>query len=321
MYVTERQAAAAEASGARGGRATGSRTFVVGAGAEDRLDRYLAGRCADLSRTRLTRLIGDGLVAVNGGGAKASMTVHRGDEITLVVPPPAPTSLEAEALPLAIVYEDADLLVVDKPPGLPVHPSPGHPSHTLVNALLAHCTDLSGIGGVLRPGIVHRLDMDTSGLVVVAKHDAAHQALARALKERRVTKVYLALVWGRPQPPEGSIDAPIARDPRNRKRMAVVSGGREAQTSYRTLESHEEVTLLELRPRTGRTHQIRVHLASIGHPIVGDAVYGRRKTDLVTRQFLHAAGLGFRLPSTGEHREFTAPLPPDLQQALARASP
>jgi 23S rRNA pseudouridine1911/1915/1917 synthase len=315
MYVTENQPAMAESQGS----GEGPRNFTVDAVAEDRLDRYLAGRCPDLSRTRLTRLIIEGLVTVNGGRAKASMTLRRGDEISLMVPAPVPTTLEPESIPLAIVYEDADLLVVDKPPGLPAHPSPGHPSHTLVNALLAYCTDLSGIGGVRRPGIVHRLDMDTSGLVVVAKHDAAHQALAQALKERRVAKTYLALVWGRPQPPEGSIDAPIGRDPRNRKRMAAISGGREAQTNYRTLETHQETTLLELKPRTGRTHQIRVHLASMGHPIVGDGVYSRRKTDLVSRQFLHAAGLGFQLPSTGEHRDFTAPLPPDLPEALERA--
>jgi 23S rRNA pseudouridine1911/1915/1917 synthase len=219
-------------------------------------------------------------------------------------------------MPLSVVYEDADILVVDKPPGLPVHPSPGHPTHTLVNALLAHCTDLSGVGGELRPGIVHRLDMDTSGLMVVAKSDAAHRAVARQLQDRQVAKTYLALVWGVPQPGEGCIDRPIARDPRNRKRMAVVEGGREARTRYTVLRRFAECALVEARPETGRTHQIRVHMASAGHPIVGDQVYGRRRTILVDRHFLHAHRLRLRLPSTGRELELSAPLAPDLQAAM-----
>ncbi len=300
-------------------RPTEHHSFVVAASEVDRLDRFLARRRPGISRSYVARLIVDGLVTVNGDGAKPAALVRAGDRIALTVPPPSPLPVEPEALPLEIVYEDADMLVVDKPPGMPVHPSPGHPSHTLVNAIMAYCTDLSGIGGVLRPGIVHRLDLDTSGLLMVAKHDAAHRALAGALKDRRVSKVYLALVWGEPKPGSGSIEAPIGRDPRNRKRMAVVSGGREARTEYRTVEMHGESALVEARPLTGRTHQIRVHLASAGHPIVGDTVYSRRKTDLVGRQFLHAQGLGLPLPSTGEFREFASPLPPDLRAALERA--
>jgi 23S rRNA pseudouridine1911/1915/1917 synthase len=291
---------------------------VVAQGGQ-RLDRYLVESCPDISRSRLVRLVQQGLVTVNGRQAKPASSVRPGDRVALTVPPPVEFALEPEPLPLSVVYEDADLLVVDKPPGLPVHPSPGHPTGTLVNALLAYCTDLSGIGGVLRPGIVHRLDMGTSGLLVVAKHDAAHQALARGLKERQVTKVYLALVWGQPQPPAGTIEARLGRDPRNRKRMAVVPDGREARTGYRTLRAYRETTLAEARPETGRTHQIRVHLASIGHPIVGDPLYSKKKTALVGRPFLHAQRLGFRLPSSGRYVEFTAPLPPDLEAALVAA--
>ncbi len=281
-----------------------------------RLDRYLALRCPDLSRSRVGRLVRQGHATVNGAPAKPAQVVRTGDRVTLVVPPPIPSALSPEAMPLSVVYEDPDILVVDKPPGLPVHPSPGHPTHTLVNALLAHCTDLSGVGGELRPGIVHRLDMDTSGLMVVAKNDAAHRAVARQLQDRQVAKSYLALVWGIPEPREGNIDRPIARDPRNRKRMAVVEGGRDARTRYTVWRRLGECALVEARPETGRTHQIRVHLASVGHPIVGDQVYSRRRTKLVSRQFLHAHRLRLRLPSTDQEMEFSTPLAPDLQMAL-----
>jgi len=196
-----------------------------------------------------------------------------------------------------------------------VHPAPGHPRGTLVNALLALCPDLSGIGGELRPGIVHRLDKDTSGLMMVAKNDRAHRALASQLKERRVAKGYLALVWGHPHPAEGTIEGPIGRDPRNRQRMAVVPGGKEAVTHYRVVEERGPFALVEVFPRTGRTHQVRVHMAHRGHPLVGDRLYSRRPA-LIGRHFLHAHYLGFYLPSTGEWREFTSPLPPDLVQAL-----
>ena len=281
-----------------------------------RLDQFLALHCPDLSRSRLGRLVREGHVTVNGAAAKPAQALYPGDQVVLRPPAPTPSPLTPEPIPLRVIHEDRDILVVDKPPGMPVHPSPGHPSHTLVNALLAHCTDLSGVGGELRPGIVHRLDKDTSGLMVVAKNDAAHWAVARQLQDRHVEKTYLALVWGLPQPTEGRIDAPIARDPGNRKRMAVVGGGRDSLTLYQVKRRLGEVTLAEARPRTGRTHQIRVHLAFIGHPVVGDPVYSRRKTDLVARQFLHSHRLRLRLPSTDQEVEFTAPLPPDLVAAL-----
>ncbi len=248
---------------------------------------------------------------------KAGVKLEGGERVRVTVPPPEPARPEPEPIPLRIVYEDDDLLVVDKPAGLAVHPSPGHSSHTLVNAVLAHCPNLSGVGGQRRPGIVHRLDKDTSGLIIVAKNDAAHLSLSRQLKERRVEKTYVALVEGR-LAPEGTIDAPIARDPRHRKRMAVVEGGREARTRYRLLRPVDGCSLAEVRPETGRTHQIRVHFASIGHPLVGDTVYGRRKEDSpVRRQFLHAQRLAFHHPRTGERLELEAPLPEDLLHALA----
>jgi 23S rRNA pseudouridine1911/1915/1917 synthase len=233
----------------------------------------------------------------------------------VTVPPPDEISLAPEAIPLAILYQDADLVVVDKPAGLTVHPAPGHPGGTLVNALLAACPDLQGIGGTLRPGIVHRLDKDTSGLIVVAKNDRAMRALQAQLKAREVHKMYLALVTGVPKPAEGQIEAPIGRSTRNRKKMAVVDGGRESTTRYRTREIiGGKQALLEAEPVTGRTHQIRVHLAAIGHPIVGDALYGK-PSPVVGRQFLHAAKLGFRMPG-GREIEFESPLPPDLRRAL-----
>jgi 23S rRNA pseudouridine1911/1915/1917 synthase len=281
-----------------------------------RLDRYLASCCPDLTRSRLTKLIQDGKVTLNGLPAKPSQPVHARDRVALTIPPPVPLNMEPENIPISILYEDNDLMVVDKPWGLTVHPAPGHPSHTLVNALLALRPNLSGIGGVQRPGIVHRLDKDTSGLMMVAKNDAAHHLLADQLQQRMIHKRYLALVWGSPNPEKGVVEGPIDRDPRNRKRMAVVPGGRESTTNYATLEVFPEVSLVEARPLTGRTHQIRVHLTSIGHPLVGDALYSSKKTSLVERQFLHAETLEFQLPSTGKKIVVTAPLPPDLQGAL-----
>lgn len=266
-------------------------------------------------------------MTVEERAAKPSRRLAVGERVRVVVPPPEPVTLEPEALPLRILYEDVDLLVVDKPAGMPVHPGPGHLRGTLVNAILAHCSDLSGVGGALRPGIVHRLDKDTSGLMLVAKNDRTHQALQRQLKERAVEKRYLALVRGDLRPDEGAIDAPIARDPRYRKRMAVVPGGREALTRWRVLQrfvgpgsGEPRYTLVEARPVTGRTHQIRVHFASIRHPLVGDALYGRRSA-LVGRQFLHAAGLAFVHPSTGRRMTFESPLPDDLRLALGTLRP
>ena len=286
---------------------------------DERLDVFIARRLSDLTRSRVRRLIDDGLVTVDGRTAeKAGAKLEPGQRVRLRLPPPVEARPQPEPIPLSIVYEDGDLLVVDKPAGLAVHPSPGHAGGTLVNAVLAHCTDLSGIGGERRPGIVHRLDKDTSGLIIVAKHDAAHLSLARQLKERRVEKTYVALVEGRVQPPEGVIDAPIARDPRHRRRMAVVAGGREARTRYRLLREVDGRSLVEVRPETGRTHQIRVHFSALGHPLVGDPVYGRRKAaSLVGRQFLHATRLAFRHPRTGERLELEAPLADDLTRALA----
>lgn len=284
-----------------------------------RLDLYVARHSPDVSRSRAHRLIEDGLVTVNGRAAKPSRPLQRGDRVVVRLPPPLPLDLEPEAIPLSVVYEDDDLLVVDKPAGLAVHPGAGRSRHTLVNALLARCPDLAGVGGVLRPGIVHRLDKDTSGLLLVAKNDRAHAALSRQLKERTVEKGYLALVTGRLEPGEGVIEGAIGRDPRNRKRMAVVEGGRPARTAYRVRERLRDCTFVEVTPSTGRTHQIRVHLAAVGHPVVGDAVYGRPSA-LVGRQFLHACRLGFRHPADGRPLLFESPLPPDLQQALRLAA-
>ena len=281
-----------------------------------RLDQFLGFCYPDMTRSRLANLIRDGHGTVNGQPAKPAQKVRSGDFVTLTIPPPVPLDLEPEDIPISVLYEDDDLMVVDKPWGLTVHPAPGHPSHTLVNALLALRPNLSGIGGVQRPGIVHRLDKDTSGLMLVAKNDAAHHSLAGQLQRRMIHKRYLALVWGSPRPTSGVIDGAIARDPRNRKRMAVVANGRASTTNYATLEVFSDVSLVEARPVTGRTHQIRVHLTSIGHPLVGDALYSNRKTDLVERQFLHAETLEFQLPSSGETMQVTAPLPPDLQSAL-----
>ena len=284
--------------------------------AEMRLDRYLASCCPDITRSRLAKLIQAGMGTLNGLPAKPSQTVHLGDLVALTIPPAVPLDVEPEDIPISILYEDDDLMVVDKPWGLTVHPAPGHPSHTLVNALLALRPNLSGIGGVQRPGIVHRLDKDTSGLMLVAKNDAAHHSLAGQLQNRLINKRYLALVWGSPSPSSGVIDGAIARDPHNRKRMVVVADGRESTTNYATLEVFPNVSLVEARPVTGRTHQIRVHLTSIGHPLLGDVLYSNKQTDLVERQFLHAETLEFQLPSTGKTMTITAPLPPDLQGAL-----
>jgi 23S rRNA pseudouridine1911/1915/1917 synthase len=283
-----------------------------------RLDTFVGQRCPGLSRSYARRLIDDGLATVDGRSARPSYLLRRGDAVDVRVPPPRPLDVEPEAIPLRVVYEDKDLLVIDKPAGITVHPAPGHARHTLVNALLAHCTDLSGVGGVLRPGIVHRLDKDTSGLLLVAKNDRAHADLSRQLKERTVEKRYLALVQGRVEQPDGVIEGAIGRDPRNRKRMAIVEGGRQARTAYHVREYLDGMTLVEVAPSTGRTHQIRVHFAAAGHPIVGDALYGKPSA-LVTRQFLHAYRLAFRHPADGRAVALESPLPADLEEALRLA--
>ena len=282
-----------------------------------RLDSYLAQHLEQLTRSRLHSLINEGHVLLNGGAAKPAQQVRAGDAIAVTMPPPRPIGLSAEPIPVPVVFEDDDVVVVDKPAGLAVHPGPGHPDGTLVNALLALCPGIQGVGGALRPGIVHRLDKDTSGLMVVAKNDAAHHGLSDSLKTRRVVKGYLGLAAGSLPQPEGVIDLPIARHTRNRKKMAVVEGGKPARTRYRVTEELPGVTLLELDLETGRTHQIRVHLAHLGNPLIGDAVYGRAEAS-PGRQFLHASRLGFEHPATGAFMEFHSGLPDGLAESLAR---
>lgn len=283
-----------------------------------RLDKYVAEECLELSRSYIQKLIGNGHVTVNNCVEKGSLKLNIGDRVVLVIPPPIPSIPLPEEIPLAVVYEDNDLLVVDKPAGLTVHPAPGHPNHTLVNAVLAHCPNLE-INGSVRPGIVHRLDKNTSGLIMVAKNDAAHRDLSDQIKTRSVIKRYLVLVEGCLSPDRGIIEAPIDRDPSHRKRMAVVSEGREAFTQYQVIKNMGNYTLLEVTIKTGRTHQIRVHFSAIGFPVVGDEVYGRM-SPILNRQFVHACYLGFRLPSSGEYMELHSDLPVDLEEALERIS-
>jgi 23S rRNA pseudouridine1911/1915/1917 synthase len=291
----------------------------------ERLDRAIAGHFSDISRSYAAALIEAGAVLVNGRVAgKPGQRLKAGDQISIEMPAPRPSDLAAEDIPLNVVYEDADMLVIDKPAGMVVHPAPGHSGGTLVNALLARLPGLElDMGDEARPGIVHRLDKDTSGLIVVAKRRAAHDNLSRQMAARAMLKEYVAVVAGRLDPPSGVIDAPIARDPRDRQRMAVVPHGRAARTRYATEHDFGRYTQIKAVLETGRTHQIRVHMASLGHPILGDPVYGKRTLKdaaalNLTRQFLHARKLGLALPSTGEWREFTSSLPPDLQEAADR---
>jgi len=291
------------------------RSYSLTADGEARLDKYVCAQIPELSRSQVQKLIAEGNITVNGQKAKPGLRLNVGDKIQVNIPPTPPQELKPEAIPLKIIYEDDDLLVIDKPAGLTVHPAPGHPAHTLVNAILAHFPHLAEIGDALRPGVVHRLDKDTSGVMLVAKNSAAQANLSKQFKSHAVTKAYLALVKGRLEPEEGIIEADIGRDPRHRQRMAVVAEGKEARTDYRVIKYVGGYTLLEVRPETGRTHQIRVHLAAIGFPVVGDKVYGVKSPHL-SRQFLHASRLGFRLPSTGEYIEFESALPEDLQKAM-----
>ena len=279
-----------------------------------RLDKYLTQVLPQFSRAYLQKLIGQGYVLVNGQRAKANQRLNKGDRITVKLPP-LPVHPLAEPIPLTIIYEDEDILVIDKPAGLTVHPAPGHPSHTLVNAVLAHCPGLVTSNEPMRPGIVHRLDKDTSGLIVIAKNDFAQEYLAAQFKSRTVTKGYLVLVKGRLSPEQGIIKAPIGRDPRIRRRMAIVEAGKEASTQYEVRKYLNNYTLVEVTPLTGRTHQIRVHLSAIGCPVVGDPIYGIKSAHL-NRQFIHAYRLRFCLPSTKQYQEFTSPLPMDLERAL-----
>ena len=280
-----------------------------------RLDKYVGEKCPELSRTHAQRLIAEGYITVNNRVTKAGLKLSVGDRVDIVIPPTPPSPLLPEAIPLKILYEDDDLLVIDKPPGLTVHPAPGHPSHTLINAVLSHFPHLADISDSLRPGVVHRLDKDTSGVMLVAKNSVAQINLAEQFRAHSVVKAYLVLVKGHLTPENGIIEAPIGRDPRNRKRMAVVTRGREARTEYQVVRYIDDFTLLEVRPETGRTHQIRVHLSAIGYPVVGDAMYGV-KSAVLSRQFIHASRLGFKSPSTDEYVEFTSELPADLEQAL-----
>ncbi len=283
------------------------------ADAGERIDKYITLQSEDWSRSQVQAWVKEGRVTVNGEPVKNNYKVAADDEVTLRVPPPKELAIRPEPMDLDIVYEDSDVVVVNKPRGLVVHPAPGHYSGTLVNGLLYHCKDLSGINGVLRPGIVHRIDKDTSGLLMVAKNDKAHLGLAEQLKAHTVNRKYIALVHGVILHEMGTIDAPIGRDPKNRQQMAVVfENSKPAVTHFVVLERFKEYTLVELKLETGRTHQIRVHMKYIGYPLVGDPKYGPRNTLDLDGQALHAKTLGFVHPRTGEYMEFEAPLPPDM---------
>jgi 23S rRNA pseudouridine1911/1915/1917 synthase len=315
------------------------RRFRVGVPSEGtRLDLFVASACSDLTRSRIQKLIAEGAVRLAGSPAKRAHVVRAGDEVEVEVPEPRAAAIEPQDIPLSILYEDAHLIAIDKPPGIVVHPSPGHHSGTLVNALLHHVRDLSGIGGVERPGIVHRLDRDTSGVLLVAKTDRAHSSLSRQMKKRSLRKEYLALVAGLTRVRKGEVVLAIGRDPRDRKKMRAFrnadvapAGAREARTLYESERDWPELglTLLRCRLVTGRTHQIRVHLAAVGMPVVGDPVYGRPRYDRVRdpdlrrrlaefpRQALHAERIGLRHPESNEELEIVAPVPADLSSLIA----
>ena len=286
----------------------------------ERLDKFLVELLQEFSRSRIQALIADGFVDVNGHAAKkAGQTLESGFNVTVRIPSPAPTDLIAENIPLDIVFENDDLIVVNKPAGMVVHPSAGHASGTLVNAMLGYDPDIEGIGGEERPGVVHRLDKETSGLILLAKNERAHRWLQDQFRLRKVEKIYLALVDGKPPTPSGRVEAYIGRDPSHRKRMAIVpeSRGRESISEYKTVESFTNHTLLEFHPLTGRTHQIRLHCAFLGCPIVGDEVYGRKKSSVaINRHFLHAYRLKIILPGEKEPRNFEAALPDELEFVL-----
>lgn len=287
-------------------------SYQIGVGEEERLDKSLCEAVPDLSRSYIQKCIKEGLALVNGKPCKANYRLRVDDEVAFQIPEAVEPEIPAEDIPLSVLYEDEDVLVVDKPKGMVVHPAPGHYSGTLVNAVLYHCQgQLSGINGVLRPGIVHRIDRDTTGSLIVCKNDAAHQAIAAQLKEHSLNRSYRAIVHGVIAEEEGTVNAPIGRDERDRKRMAVnEKNGKEAVTHYRVLERFRSHTYIECRLETGRTHQIRVHMTSIGHPLLGDEVYGQRKSPFhLEGQTLHAYTLGFVHPRSGAYTEVTAPLP------------
>jgi 23S rRNA pseudouridine1911/1915/1917 synthase len=297
-------------------------TFYIESGQTgQRLDRWVSDRM-QVSRSRITELIRQGHIRLDGACAKPGVHVKPGQRVTGTLPPPEPIACQPEALSLDILYEDAHIIVINKPAGLVVHPAPGHPCGTLVNALLHHCTDLGGIGGWLRPGIVHRLDKDTSGVMVIAKQAASHEALVDQFQQRRVRKVYLALVAGTMPGDEGKIDLPIGRHPAERKKMSTHSRrGRESLTLWRVRERFSDASLLEVEIKTGRTHQIRVHLAQMQHPVLADPVYGGKRSfppriPAASRQMLHAWHMAFSHPSSALPMGFEAPMPPDMIQCI-----
>nr|WP_321316038.1 RluA family pseudouridine synthase [uncultured Ligilactobacillus sp.] len=282
-----------------------------------RLDKVLAILLPEISRSQIKNLIENGNVTVNNKSEKPKYKVKSGDQIKLIKPKPKKIDLEPENIDLDIVYEDNDVIVVNKPQGMVVHPAPGHEKHTLVNALLYH-SPLSTINGTFRPGIVHRIDKDTSGLLMVAKNDVAHQSLAKQLKEKTNKREYIALVYGNIKEDKGTIDAPIGRNPQDRKKQAVVKNGRRAVTHFEVLKRYQNFTLVKCILETGRTHQIRVHMKYIGHPLVGDPLYGPKKVIGNTGQYLHAAVLGFKHPTTGKELLFSADLPQNFQKMLRK---
>src|SRR6266487_2493090 len=283
-----------------------------------RLDQFLARRLPEYSRSRLQQLIRTGFVRLNGQSTRPRQIVRAGDKIDLIEPPLEKIDVRPEPIPLEVLFEDGDLIVINKPAGLTVHPGAGHREHTLVNALLSHCATLSGIGGKERPGIVHRLDKETSGCLVVAKNDTAHRELSKQFAARTVEKIYLALVVGKLRKPTGVIEEKIGRHPIHRQRMSVTSlRGRTAKTDYRVIHSSDQASLVECLLHSGRTHQIRVHLHHLGHPVLGDKIYATRAAKDFPRQMLHAWKIGFRHPGSGAWRNFEAPLPNDFDQAIA----
>lgn len=283
----------------------------------DRIDQYVSEQISFLSRTQVVQLIKNGDIKVGGESVKASYRLQSGEELAVSIPDPIQVMIEPQDIPLQIIYEDHDLAVIDKPQGMVVHPAAGNWNGTLVNALMFHIKDLSGINGEIRPGIVHRLDKDTSGLLVVAKNDNSHRSLAEQMKNHTVIREYTALTHGHINENQGKVDAPIGRNHRDRKKMAVVSGGRSAITWYTVMQKWAGYTLVRCKLETGRTHQIRVHMAYIGHPVVGDPVYGPRKNEWdLDKQMLHASHLAFEHPTNGRFLEFDSPLPPYFDKLL-----
>lgn len=299
------------------------REFMVEPGREMRIDRYLSEQCEELSRSYLQKLMKDGAVCVDGRAVKSNYKVAAGETVTLTVPEAVEPEIEPEEMALDILYEDTDIILVNKPKGMVVHPAAGHYSGTLVNGLMYHCREeLSGINGVMRPGIVHRIDMDTTGVLIGCKNDMAHSSIAEQLKEHSITRRYYAIVHGVIKEDEGTVNAPVGRHPVDRKKMSInEKNGREAVTHYRVLARFDRFTYVECRLETGRTHQIRVHMASIGHPLLGDEVYGPAKCPYKLQgQTLHAGVLGIIHPRTGEYMEFAAPLPEYFAELLNKLS-